>query len=385
MGVPERVDAVLLRRSHVMRNAGGVIALAGFVIAFASHGDARLIWLIGLVTAGAALAVLGLEGTLRRVSASLDASGVRVGDRLVVPGETIRSGWVERGTEGIGVYLDRGLRPAARLEAHDDVEARAFLRALGRDPSQVLVRFQSGTRTALIVGAIPGQLVAHGVMGHAQPRDLWVLFATLSVALTPFLLWKSEMSVGSDGVLLSRPIRSRFIPFADIESATVEDVGKVVMRTRTHGTIVHRLRAAAAEAAVEQIQSSMASIGPHAEAVRQQLRREGPNVHAWLARLRALAGRGSYRAVGLVGDALWRVMDDPGATGAERAAAAVIVGEAATPEERARLRGAAARIASPQVRVAIERAADPADEGELAVALAAIDDVAGESAGSNDG
>ncbi len=147
------------------------------------------------------------------------------------------------------------------------------------------------------------------------------------------------MSVGSDGVLLSRPIRSRFIPFADIESATVEDVGKVVMRTRTHGTIIHRLRAAAAEAAVEQIQSSMASIGPHAEPVRQQLRREGPNVHAWLARLRTLAGRGSYRAVGLVGDALWRVMDDPGATGAERAAAAVIVGEAATPEERARLRG----------------------------------------------
>jgi hypothetical protein len=72
------------------------------------------------------------------------------------------------------------------------------------------------------------------------------------------------------------------------------------------------------------------------------------------------------------------VVDDPGATGAERAAAAVVLGAAATPAERARLRDAAARMASPRVRVAIERVAAGAgaagDHGddELAMAMEAL-------------
>src|ERR1019366_6482964 len=313
MGVPERVDAVLLRRSHVMRNVGVGIALAGFAIAVASHGDARLIWFVGLVTVGGALALLGLEGSVCRVSASLDAVGVRAGGEIVAPGDTIRSGWIERGPEGSTVYLDRGLRPAVRLEARDDTEAHALLRALSRDPSQALVRFSSASHAALIGGGVAGQLMAHGLLGHGRPADLPFL-----AAATLFLITRFEMTIGSDGVLLAGPVRSRFVPFCDIESAVVEELGKVVMRTRTHGTIIHRLRAAAAEAAVEQIQSSMASVGGRAGPVRQQHRRDGPNVQAWLARLRALAGRGSYRVAGLVGDALWRVMDDPGATGAER-------------------------------------------------------------------
>jgi hypothetical protein len=376
MGAPERVDAILLRRSHVMRNVGIALAVAGFFIGIASQGDARLLWLVGLVTAGGALALLGIEGSLQRVAASLEGDGIRVGDKMVALGDTIRSGWIERGPEGSTVYLDRGLRPSVRLEAHDDSEGRALLRALARDPSQALVRFRSQSGVAVLAGAIPAQLFA---LGHVDYRSLICVMASFLV-VGPYLLWQYEMSIGSDGVLMSAAVRRRFVPFADIESAVVEDLGKVVMRTRTHGTIVHRLRPAAAEAAVEQIQASMASIGPRSEPVRQQLRREGPNVQVWLRRLRALASRGSYRAVGLVGDALWRVMDDPGATGSERAAAAVIVGAEATPEERARLREAAARIASPQVRVAIQRAADATDEGDLAVALAAIDDAPGEIA-----
>jgi hypothetical protein len=378
MEVPERVDAIFLRRSHGMRNVGIAIALAGFLLAFAIQGDMRLVSFIGLVTVGSALALLGLEGTRRRVAASLDAQGVWVDEKLVVGSRTIRSGWIERGPEGSNVYLDRGLRPAARLDAHDDVEARALLRALARDPSQSLVRFSSISPLAVLVGSALGQVFAHGLFGHGRP-PLLSFGASLALVVT-FVIWKNEISIGADGVLLSGPVRRRFVSFADIESAVVEDVGKVVMRTRAHGAIVQRLRPAAAVAAVEQIQSSMASIGPHVEPMRQQLRREGPNVNAWLARLRTLAGRGSYRAVGFVGDALWRIMGDPGATGSERAGAAVVVGAVATPEERARLREAAARIASPAVRVAIERAADPSDEGELAVALAAIDEVAGEGA-----
>ncbi|HEX3769483.1 MAG TPA: hypothetical protein VHV30_01405 [Polyangiaceae bacterium] len=375
---------MLLRRSHVMRDVGIAVALLGLLIGFVGRGDARLLCLIGLATAGSMLALLGLEGSVRRVAASLEAHGVRVGDKFMALGESIRSGWIERGPEGSTVYLDRGFRAPMRLEAKDDTQARALLRALSRDPSQSVVRFPSASRTAALAGAISGQLFAHGFMGHLEPRSLWfVVWSFLAVG--PFLLWQYEMSIGADGVLMSAPLRSKFIPFADIESAVICDLGKVVMHTRSHGTVTHRLRPAAAEAAVELIQSSMASIGPGSEPVRQQLRREGPSVQAWIARLRSLAGRGSYRAIGLVGDSLWQVMDDPGASGAERAAAAVVVGSVATPEDRVRLREAAARIASPQVRVAIERAAVPAEdssdsEGELVVALAAIEDAAGEGA-----
>ena len=81
------------------------------------------------------------------------------------------------------------------------------------------------------------------------------------------------------------------------------------------------------------------------------------------------------------------MVDDPGATGVERAAAAVVLGSVATPAERARLRDAAARMASPRVRVAIQRAAasaaasagagganggDAAADDELALAMEAL-------------
>src|ERR1019366_2172989 len=351
MGVPERVDAVLLRRSHVMRNVGVGIALAGFAIAVASHGDARLIWFVGLVTVGGALALLGLEGSVCRVSASLDAVGVRAGGEIVAPGDTIRSGWIERGPEGSTVYLDRGLRPAVRLEARDDTEAHALLRALSRDPSQALVRFSSASHAALIGGGVAGQLMAHGLLGHGRPADLPFVATSLLAAATLFLITRFEMTIGSDGVLLAGPVRSRFVPFCDIESAVVEELGKVVMRTRTHGTIIHRLRPAAAEAAVEQIQSSMASIGVRSEPVRQQLRRDRPNVQAWLARPRAPAGRRADRLAPGAGrhparsrpDRRGRARGSPGSNrrhgGRERALSALVPGwlQAGTSAASARL------------------------------------------------
>ena len=139
------------------------------------------------------------------------------------------------------------------------------------------------------------------------------------------------------------------------------------------------MKGPAAEAAAELIQAAITSSHSASEVIRQQLRREHEgDVGEWLARLRSLASHEPYRAVAFGGDALWRVVDDPGATGAERAAAAVVLGVVATPAERARLRDAAARMASPRVRVAIQRVARVADgsgraaEDELAVAMEAI-------------
>jgi hypothetical protein len=357
---------VLLRRSTRLWAVGMAIGLVAILIGVFGYGDTRVLWFIGLGTVGATLAFLGRETIPRRVAASIGPDGVRVGTRLVATRRRIRSAWFERSHEASVVRLDRGILPDIELEARDEAEAHTLLRALERDPSQSVVRFPSFSRAVIGVAAFSGQLMAHvfSRSGHLTWLGLLSAWGSGWLMAALLLLWRDETDIGSDGVLVSRPFRRRFIPFADIESATVEDVGKVVLRTRTHGTIVRRMKEPAARAAVEQIQSSMASLDEGdrgSESVRLQLRRDerDGDVRGWLTRLRSLANRGSYRAVGILGEALWRVMDDPGATGSERAAAAVVIGAVATPAERARLREAASRMASPQVRIVIQRVADP--------------------------
>jgi hypothetical protein len=380
-----RVDAVLLRRSSVLRRVGIALAVAAGLIGLFAHGDMRLLWFIGLGTVGATLILFGRETNPLRIAASLGPDGVRVGGKLVVRRASIKAGWLERGHEASVVRLHRGVLPPVELEAKDEAEARTLLRAVDRDSSQCVVRFPSALRLVMVLSSLGGQLIGR-VLIHENPPDHHGfshegLFGLLVVVLL-FACWRDETAIGSDGVLVSTPLRRRFLPFAEIESAVVEGLGKVVLRTRTHGTIVRRMPEPAARAAVELIQASMASLDDGgSEPVLQQLRRDARDrdARAWLTRLRTLANRGSYRAVGLLGDPLWRVMDDPGATGAERAAAAVVLEAVATPAERVRLREAASRIASPRVRVAIDRVArhepkreELAQAEELALALEAL-------------
>jgi hypothetical protein len=378
---PGPVDAVLLRRSRALRNVGIGLAAAGCAISFLMHGDMRLPWFIGLGTTGLVLALLGQDTGVSRVHALLEAGGVVVGDRLVAARSTIRSGWIERDYHGSRVHLDRGLFRDVEFEAADDAAARALLRAVACDPSQTVVKFPSPSPFAGLAGAMGGQLVAHAVFagnGHLT-AFLFAVGASIYLLLTLVVVVLShhETSVGSDGILVSGLLRSQFVPFAEVEAAVVESAGKLVLYTRTRGRIARRMRGPAAEAAAELIQAAITSSHSGSEAVRQQLRRQHEregDVGAWLARLRSLASHGPYRAVALGAEALWRVVDDPGATGAERAAAAVVLGTLATPAERARLRGAAARMACPKVRVAIERVADgagPPEQGRQAGRAAA--------------
>jgi hypothetical protein len=392
----------MLRRSRVLRNAGIAVAVSGCAASFLVHADMSLVWLIALGTMGFALAVLGSESTAVRTKASLEAEGVVVGDRVIVARRTIRSGWIERSYQGTRVHLDRGLLPEVEFEAADDAEARTILRAVGCDPSQTVVTFPSPSRFAAIAGALGGQFSAHALIGH----DGAFTASLLVLSLTSCLFWyvlvfafaRQETAVGTDGVLLYDLFRSRFVAFAEVESAVVEAAGKLVVRTRIARTptIVRRMKPSVAEAAAELIQSAITSAPAGSEALRLQLRLERESevdvdVGAWLARLRSLAAEPPYRTLIVGGDALWRVVDDPGATGIERAAAAVVLGAVATPAERARLRDAAARMASPRVRVAIQRVAasagaragegagDPAGDDEQALALA-IEALAADSA-----
>ena len=173
-----------------------------------------------------------------------------------------------------------------------------LLRALGCDPSQTVVKFPSPLRVAVIAGALGGQFSAHALIGHDGAFTASLLVLSLASCLFWYVLVfafaRQETAVGSDGVLFYDLFRSRFVAFAEVESAVVEAAGKLVVRTRTErtGAIVRRMKASVAEAAAELIQSAITSAPTGSETLRLQLRRERESegdVGAWLARLRSLA------------------------------------------------------------------------------------------------
>jgi hypothetical protein len=376
---PASVDAIVLRRSHILRNVGIVVGVVACLTSFLLHGDLRLMWFIGAGMTGVGLAVLGAEGRVRRVRGSVSAQGLRIGDELLLARAAIRSAWVERSFDGTRVRLDRALLPDLELEAADDGEAHTILRALACDESQAVVRFPSAYRYVGLAGTagMLGQICAHEIFrgeAHPLPSLLLVYVATcLAWLVLVFALTPRETTVGADGMLLATVFRRRFIPYPEIDAVAIEAVGKLVVYTRTHGKLVSRMSERAAQSAAELIQSKIAISDRSSAPVLEQLRRDTDrDAGKWLARLRSLAIDTPYRAAALATDALWRVVDDPSASGAERAAAAVVLGSAATPADRARLRDAAARIVSPRVRMAIQQVSDGANEDELAVALEAV-------------
>jgi hypothetical protein len=382
MGEPRRQDAILLRRSYYTRNVGIVVGVLAGIVSFLNLGDRRVPLVLALGTVAATLVLLGAKGFLRRVPASAEAIGIRVGGRVVARKGPIESAWVETACETVVVHLDGGFRSSVELETNNEGEAAAVLAALFGDSGPPLSDFVSTSRwLPAAVGVVLGQLIARALIGHAAAHErLGIL--VLSLLLVALLFYgRARVTVGADGILLSGAFRRRFIPFNEVESATAEDDGgqsscTVVIRTRKHGSIARRMKAGAAQAAVGRIERSLAVRDENPAPHRLSLRREGADARTWLSRLRSLARSEPYRAVSAPGESLWRLIDDPGAAETERAAAAVVIGAAANGEERRRLRQVAARVASPRVRVAIECAASGAVDDELVAAIAPIEDSA---------
>ena len=369
---------MLLRRSHVLRNVGLALTLCCCaLVSFMVQPETRLAWcLLGM--SGLVLVFLGRDGGVGRVPVRVGPGGISEGGKAIAPRRTIRSGWVERSFDGTRVHLDRGVLPNLELDVADEAEAATILRVLGCDPSQTVVRFPAAPAFALVgaAGAF-GQFCGHALPGGSGHVSMAMFLLGVAVCLLWSLgvvvLGLRETVIGSDGVLIAGLLRNRFLPFGEIDEAFAELSGRLVVRTRSGDHVVRRMREHAAGAAAELIHAAIASPHDGSETVRVQLRQEGEaSVVSWLARLRALAKQEPYRATVFGGDALWRVVDDPCATGVERTAAAVVLGAAASPADRARLRDAAARIASPRVRMAIQQVTEGADEAELAVALEAV-------------
>src|SRR6266849_4031838 len=106
MGDPERIDAILLRRSHWVRHIGFATWVVGGVLALANVGQNFLV-LFTAGTTGMFLVIFGEQGHLRRVSASIDKSGIVVDDAIVARRESLQTGWVERTADVCVVHLER--------------------------------------------------------------------------------------------------------------------------------------------------------------------------------------------------------------------------------------------------------------------------------------
>jgi hypothetical protein len=379
MGEARRQDAILLRRSYYTRNVGTVVLVLACVVSFLSLGERRVPLVVALGTVAATLVLLGARGFLRRVPACVEATGIRVGGRVVAQKGAIESAWVEPAYEKVVIHLDRGFRSSMELETENEGDAAAVMTALFGDSGPPLSHFGSTSGWITVAAAVLAQFVARTLLGHAGARERLAYLALSAFLYALLFSGRRRVAVGADGILLSGAFRRRFIPFNEVESAMTEQgrwptSRRIVIQTRTQGSVVRSMKAGAAEAAVARIEQSLAVRDGGSASSGVPLRREGADARTWLGRLRSLGRSGPYREVGAPGDSLWRLIDDPSATETERAAAAVVLGAAANGEERQRLRQVAARVASPRVRVAIECAASGVVEDELVAAMAAIQD-----------
>ena len=92
----------------------------------------------------------------------------------------------------------------------------------------------------------------------------------------------------------------------------------------------------------------------------------------WLSDVKDLAAARTYRETRLDEDRLWRMVDDPTASPATRAGAALALSAAIDDPSRARLRVAAEACVEPKLRIALLRVAEGASDAELEEALAPL-------------
>jgi hypothetical protein len=382
-------------------------ARRSWVIVLAAVGMGLMaspLFFFGLFPLIAAIAYARLSAERPPVPGRLEAGaeGVRWDGRLIAPRRQLVAGMVvphDLPGKPLEVRLVRRFpRGPLRFVAADEPAARALLRELGLDASQVALtlRFGSWLRASkaltvlwalTFVALLPAILIALFVALFAQQHG-GMLMAGL------FLVWTavwvvlnvagSRVRIGADGILLSWLWRTRFVAYDDLEDVRpyVDGAGAgIALRLRGGrevrlprmgafttaidrnelDLVVHRVRQAVAHQ--QQAQMDRGLVLPE---------RGGRSASEWIAALRAVGtGASSDHRTAPVGpDRLLRIAEDPGAAPAQRAAAAVALGAVADENGRGRLRVAAEASAEPELRAAMALAAEQeAAEEELAAAL----------------
>jgi hypothetical protein len=268
-------------------------------------------------------------------------------------------------------------------------EGRALLRALGLDATQTVATFSNRLNIFIALQmAASMYLGSMSSIGHRSAGELVGLvgIAACLVGMLVHALMLPLLTVGADGLMLSRLGRERFISYGDIDAAGYEErlwgfrCG-VLLRLRSGEDVlvgmVERDRETGARIEERIREAIEVFIAREAACDTALLRRGTRPVSAWLGSLRAIGAgaNADMRTAPLPCDQLLRIVEDPASPADVRAAAAVALGADADEHLRARLRSIAGAVAAPRLRVVIE-AATGDDDAELEAALAQVEDEA---------
>lgn len=384
--------AIRIRRGAFARRLGGA-ALSVYVVVLVLHAwiavprTALLVTVVllpallgvsALVSLGFARARAGrvtANGTDLRIAAGSSSIDVRPGDvgaaYLVSDADSVRVEIEVRGGDRVSIRT-----------AFDD--GRALLHAAGLDPAHHALRMPlGGSGSAVLVCT----LLAIFAVFFCAPLAVWmprnapagllsIVLAGAGVALVPvlaFAAWAASpqtIVVGTDGISLE-PWSRRFVPWAMLDDVVVRQENLVLWLRDGTSVRVHssEMRGARAAVVLDRIREGIASFRPGRGLAR--LDPEGLTPGEWLESLRrSLVHEAGYRQTAVAKDEILAVLEDGGAAGARRVAAAVALVAAG---ESDRVRTVVAACADEALRDALSRACDPSlGPGAFAQILARV-------------
>jgi hypothetical protein len=178
------------------------------------------------------------------------------------------------------------------------------------------------------------------------------LLAFIALCATP-----SEVLVGADGVHIRWLTRRGFARITSVERAELRTLG-VVLRLAGGRSFHHAMPHEHALRFVERVGAMRAAVEASVRSdLEPRLARRDRSLKEWLGDLRALVREPMYRDAPVLPLVLWRIVDDPSRSDADRAAAAIALAST-DPAARARIADVACATAQPELRAVLDAIAD---------------------------
>ncbi|WP_437783675.1 hypothetical protein [Sorangium sp. So ce1097] len=292
-----------------------------------------------------------------------------------IPRAAIRSGLVvPEPRSHVALELHGGRQLEVQVESEE--EGARLLAALGLGPEarRVAVSLASAKRDRAATWAYV--LVSMLVIGFANAwfDDLRVFVDHSALLKTKYLMlyvlfsWGSRsvarpvrLVVGSDGVLVERPLSRTWLPYTVLTAIRTRGDRLLLVRQGDDRPVELRAERGMARALAMRIREARkrASGGAAPRGV-EALERRGRDPAAWREDLRKVLTAGDYRATGLTLEDVRHALDDTSAPPDRRIGAALLLRIAGIPEAQDLIRVAAEATADDELRAALERAAEDA-------------------------
>ena len=317
-----------------------------------------------------------VHGEPRTVRAS--ESGLAVDGHIMVRRVDVDEGHLMPGarwTARLWLRNPRGTFVDVALTTRED--AAAVLEALGMRASDVFVSLVGsyGAWATVLRASVALSLLAVPFLCLLIAFP-WVTLVSLgSVLALLFLLYvltRTRLEVGADGVRVEGPLVHRFLRHADLRDARAR-AGKLILRPKEGAPLSIHVGGGAWSVARRILAArSLLSLEDPDMTAKALLSRGTRQAEEWVERLHALTSTSDYRSQALEPSRLWRIVEDPRGEETARAGAVFALAPSLDPEERARLRVTASACAAPELRALLETVADEADDARVKDAVMAV-------------